>query len=223
MCPQWTLMFPSYLLMMLGVLGFFAAAWDSMLAARGLDAPLFGLATIAVIVGFQLLQFGWFAKAQAGALGVTPPELGAERDRQAFSLPRGSLLSLISIAVGAVFIVMGLNRRSAFELNPLLDPEILCLAAPGVTMIALGVQLLAGELMVGLLQFANSPATRDEPAVRPPRKRRSNTGRVVSPWQALNRQRHRRSPEAVRTSNSISRGAEPVGKDAQPSFSRAVD
>lgn len=179
MCPQWTLMFPSYVLMMLGVVGFFVATWDSGLATQEVLLPMMSMSSLAVVVGFQLLQFGLFAKAAAADRGVIPTELGVARDRRDYHFERGASLSGLAMLVGVAFLAVGLQR--SLPGWRLLEVESLRLTAPGITLFALGVQFLAGELSAGLLATIGSrPSDRVESSVSPEAEHTRDRSR--SPW-----------------------------------------
>ncbi len=186
MCPQWVLVFPGYVMMMLGMLAFFVGGMGAQVGLVSYDAPLLWSAVVMTMVGFQSLQFGVYAKAIAAHVGLLPHDESTARVVDSTGLERGLLLGGGSALAGLIFLFLaGMRWAQSGYSDSLNSLNIIRLAAPGLALIGIGMQAAIGEFAATLISLV-SPKTAKrnvtEPLRQPSPIRTLRRRERMSPW-----------------------------------------
>ena len=150
--PRWLFLIPGLLL----------AAGGSMLAALLLLAPMiiknimFDVGTLlvacmSVIVGSQLVSFGFFTKVFAIADGLLPDDPRFSRLFRYFSLEKGILAGLAVLLVGVGLLLHALLLWKANAFGALSYSENLHRIIPATTCIVLGIQIIFSSFFLSVL------------------------------------------------------------------------
>lgn len=188
MCPQWLFMFSGYLLMMVGVLGFFAATCGMAVQGLAIEIPLLWLSAISTVLGFQSLQFGVFANAYAAQRGLLPQDETTNDVLETSSLGRGLVLSGFALLGGSAFLALAFRHWQTSGFGSLNSFGVLSLAVPGWTLAAIAVQTVIGEFVFELFKIGApaGPKRSQAETIHPARPSRFVRKRVRRPtaWEA---------------------------------------
>jgi glycosyltransferase involved in cell wall biosynthesis len=153
--PQWLFLVPGWTLTALGLLG------AAMLVFRPLKIPgIFTLDinallyfSITAIVGVQIVYFGLFALALAHKIKLQVARGIAERllriAKRESALAVGASLAAAGVA-GAGYAILQWGHSS---FGPLVPTEMMRITIPSVTLLAIGVQIVFGGLMLGFVEM----------------------------------------------------------------------
>ncbi|MEM6329123.1 MAG: glycosyltransferase family 2 protein [Planctomycetota bacterium] len=152
--PKWLFAVPGALLCWLGAMGYALAMPGVTLAGVNLDAHTLLVASLAILLGYQALQFGAFAKTFAVSEGLLP-ESGAMRAfRRDVTLER--CLMAGAAAAGAAGVLLGgaVWQWRAAGFGPLDYATTMRWVIPGVTLAALGGQTIFSGFFLSILRMA---------------------------------------------------------------------
>jgi hypothetical protein len=153
--PRWLFFYPGVLLILLGMaVGLWLLPGPRTVGSATFDAHTFLCAAMAILIGFQAICFGLFARTFAVTEGLLPEDSLLNVFFLAFTLETG-------LAVGAVLIVGGL-AGSAYAVNawrlqgfgPLDFSHTLRIVIPSATAITLGFQTVLSSFFVSILGLA---------------------------------------------------------------------
>jgi len=153
--PRWLFLYPGALLMLVGAaVGLWLLPGPRTVRGVTFDAHTLLYAAMAVLLGFQAICFGIFARTYAVTEGLLPEEALLKRFFRIFTLEKG-------IAIGAVLIIGGLagsiyavHAWSASGFGPLDYPSTLRIVIPSATAITAGFQIVLSSFLVSLLGLA---------------------------------------------------------------------
>ncbi len=153
--PRWLFLYPGALLMLVGAaVGLWLLPGPRTVGRVTFDAHTLLYAAMAVLLGFQGICFGIFARTYAITEGLLPEEALLKRFFRVFTLEKG-------IAIGAVLIIGGLagsiyavHTWSARDFGPLDYASTLRIVIPSATAITAGFQIVLSSFLVSLLGLA---------------------------------------------------------------------
>ncbi|NDJ59482.1 MAG: glycosyltransferase family 2 protein [Chloroflexi bacterium] len=145
--PLWVFMWPGILMLIVGTIGLFAALMDNIspnsdLFGRGLIIQL--LASIAILIGAQIVFFGVLARLFAAKVGLLQRSPVWERLADYLSLDQG-------LAAGGIVVVGGL----ALILNALGVSNLQALIV-GLLVLVLGTQVVFVSFVVSLIRIKDN-------------------------------------------------------------------
>jgi hypothetical protein len=153
--PRWLFLYPGAILILFGLIGTVALLpGPLMLSPRfGLDDHTFLVATIAVLVGVQVVGFGVIARHFAAANGVLPRSRTLDRLMSLVSMERGLMIALAVVCSGIGGGAWSLWQWAAVDFGPLTSPAVMRVLTLSLVLIATGVQLAFTFFLLGIIDL----------------------------------------------------------------------
>jgi glycosyltransferase involved in cell wall biosynthesis len=150
--PRWLFLYPGLLLMVLGAL---AGGW-LVVGPRVVDGITFDVhtllyAALAIIVGFQTVNFAVFTKVFAITEGLLPEDPRLTRLFQHVTLETGLIAGGLLFAGGLGLSIYALTSWEAQAFGPLDPSRTLRLVIPAATLITLGLQTILSSFFLSIL------------------------------------------------------------------------
>jgi glycosyltransferase involved in cell wall biosynthesis len=152
--PRWLFLTPGVGLFLLGVLGYALALPGTKVLGASLDAHTLLVASLAMLLGSQAVQFAVFAKTFAISEGLVPEDARMRRFRRLMTLERGLALGIAATAIGGGLILAALNQWRAAGFGPLNYATTMRWVIPGVTLAALGCEAMLSSFFLSILRMA---------------------------------------------------------------------
>jgi len=149
--PRWLFVYPGFLLLMLGALGFGVAMPGLTLFGATFDAHTLLFASLALMVGYQSVLFGWLARILAAREGFLPETKLLRWLRSSLTLERGLLLGCVGLFVGVALLLAAVAQWRAAGFGRLDYAHTMRWVIPGVTLTALGFQTVLASFFVAVL------------------------------------------------------------------------
>jgi glycosyltransferase involved in cell wall biosynthesis len=162
--PRWLFLVPGLLLSALGI--FFAAALsfgNFRLGGIEFNVGTLIVASMTVIVGFQLVAFAFFTKVFAIAEGLLPDDPKLARVFKIFTLEKGLVLGLLVLLAGIILLANSVWIWKQAGFGELLPEENLRRLIPAATLVVLGIQGIFSSFFMSTLGLKT--ATRKPPGV----------------------------------------------------------
>jgi hypothetical protein len=153
--PRWLFLYPGALLVLLGLVGTLALLpGPLMLTPRfGLDDHTFLVATIAILVGVQVVGFGVIARHFAAANGLLLRSRTLDALMSIVSMERGLMIALGVICAGIGGGAWSLWQWAAVDFGPLTAPAVMRVLTLSLVLIATGVQLAFTCFLLGIIDL----------------------------------------------------------------------
>ena len=152
--PQWLFVYPGMLLTSLALL---AATWVAIkprqILAITLDVNALLYFTTAVIVGVQIVYFGFFAMAVAEKMSLRAPAALADRLFRWASLHTAIALGIGLVLLGLSGAIYAIIEWGNASFGALVPSRMMRITIPAVTTLAIGMQMLFGTLLLGFIHF----------------------------------------------------------------------
>jgi glycosyltransferase involved in cell wall biosynthesis len=150
--PRWLFLYPGLLLMVLGAL---AGGW-LLLGPRVVDGITFDVhtllyAALAIIVGYQTVNFAVFTKVFGITEGLLPEDPRLTRLFRHVTLETGLIAGGLLFAGGFGLSVYALSSWEAQSFGPLDPSRTLRLVIPAATLIMLGLQTILSSFFLSIL------------------------------------------------------------------------
>ena len=163
--PRWLFLVPGIVLSALGLI--FAsvlAVTDVRLGEVHLNVGTLMMASMAVIVGFQLVAFAFFTKVFAIAEGLLPADPKLTGIFKTFTLERGLVLGVVVLVAGLAmfFRALWLWQQAHFGLLPSTEENLRRLI-PTALLIVLGIQTIFSSFFMSVLGLRT--VTRNPPSI----------------------------------------------------------
>lgn len=152
--PRWLFLMPGIGLGMLGLLGYALALPGVKVAGAALDAHTLLVASLALLLGYQLVQFALFAKTFAISEGMIPAERKHAKWLRVMNLERCLLAGSAAFLVGGGLIATAFQHWRMAGFGALDYGTTMRLVIPGVTLAALGFQTVFSSFFVSILRMA---------------------------------------------------------------------
>ncbi len=160
--PRWLFLYPGIFLTFLGaVFGVRLAMGTFQVGGIAFDAGTLSVASMTVIIGFQLVVFAFFMKVFAIAEGLLPDDPKFSRVFRFFTLEKGIVFGLIVLLAGITLLIRALWIWKLAHYGDLQPAENLRRLIPAVTLIVLGVQSIFSSFFMSALGLMT--ATRKPP------------------------------------------------------------
>jgi glycosyltransferase involved in cell wall biosynthesis len=155
--PRWLFLYPGIVLVLLGLAGcVLLLPGPRVFYGIGFDVHTLLYAFVSVLLGFQLIAFGTFAKVFAISEGLLPPDPRLNRAFRWITLETGlivgGLLTVIGIG-GSVLAVSNWAGTSFGALEPL---RMLRLVMPAVFSLTLGIEIIFSSFFLSILGLRRS-------------------------------------------------------------------
>ncbi len=152
--PKWLFVIPGVMLCLGGVLGYALAMPAVTIGGATLDAHTLLVASLAMLLGYQALQFGAFAKTFAVSEGLLPESNAMQWFRRAVTLERCLLMGSGAVAASAILLGSAVTQWQAVDYGQLDYATTMRWVIPGVTLAALGCQTMLSGFFLSILRMA---------------------------------------------------------------------
>ncbi len=153
--PRWLFFYPGLLLTACGLgLMIPLCVGQVQLGRAHLESGALVVASMSVMVGFQVLGFALWAGSHPVARGVLPRSTFLARLVRFFTLERGLVFGGLMALLGGAMLLHAIFIWSAAGYVNLNGPEILRIIIPGATAVSLGVQVIFTSFFLSLLDMA---------------------------------------------------------------------
>ncbi len=149
--PKWLFLVPGLLMMLLGAVAWGLALPNVNLGGVVLDAHTLLFGTLFIVVGYQSIMFGIFAKMFAISEGLLPAEPWLVRLLKLIPLERCLLLALAGLVTGAVLLLQAVAHWRAAGFGALDYSRTMRWVIPGFTLAVLGFQTLLSSFFISVL------------------------------------------------------------------------
>jgi len=152
--PRWLFLWPGLVLLLIGLALFVPLSISPVQVGRvQFNTNTLLVAGMMVIVGFQILFFGFFTKLYCVARGLLPESRQFTSLAGVFSLERGIVGGLIIFAIGLGFLATAVLKWQAADFGRLDYAESLRLVIPAVTCLTLSVQTIFSSFFLSILEL----------------------------------------------------------------------
>ncbi len=152
--PRWLFLTPGLGLLLTALVGYAVALPGVRVAGVALDAHTLLVASLAGIVGCQLLQFAVLAKTFAISEGLMPEGSLMRVFHRSMNLERGIVLGAASLLGGAGLIAATLYQWRLANFGPLDYAVTMRWVIPGVTLATVGCQTVFFSFVLSILRMA---------------------------------------------------------------------
>jgi glycosyltransferase involved in cell wall biosynthesis len=152
--PRWLFLTPGVLMFVLGLIGYALALPGMTLLGASLDAHTLLIASLALLLGSQAIQFAVFAKTFAISEGLVPEDERMRKVRRIVTLERGLILGVTATLVGAGLIAAAAEQWRVANFGALDYATTMRWVIPGVTLAALGCQTVLSSFFLSILRMA---------------------------------------------------------------------
>lgn len=152
--PTYLFQIPGILLLLLGLVAYGLALPGAVVAGASLGPHTMLFGTLAILMGYQMIQFAIFSKTFAVEQGLMPVERQMTRYSRIFTLERSLILGSAVFLVGIGLLGVAVNEWRLAGFGPLDYAHTMRVVIPGVTLAALGFQTIASSFFMGVLKLA---------------------------------------------------------------------
>jgi glycosyltransferase involved in cell wall biosynthesis len=150
--PRWLFFVPGMSLFVLG--GLFGAilTWTPLRVGGVMfDTNTLLVCSMSLLIGFQLMFFGVFAKAFAVQQMLVPEEKYIRRFLELANLEAGLIAGLVFFLIGFALLLFDVVNWRHHNFGQLSYPDSLRITIPGVTLIMLGLQIIFSSFFLSIL------------------------------------------------------------------------
>ena len=152
--PKYLFQIPGVVMLLLGLLAYTLALPGAQIFGLSLDAHTMLFGTLAILMGYQMIQFAVFSKTFAVEHGLIPVDKDLTRHSKLFTLERSLFLGSAVFVVGAVLLGCAANQWRLAGFGELDYAKTMRVVIPGVTLAALGFQTITASFFMGVLKLA---------------------------------------------------------------------
>ena len=151
---RWLFFYPGLLLIVLGLLVTGVLAFgDVHIGSVGFGVHTMLFSALAVVVGFQLVQFAYLSKLFAAHAGLIPMKSWMQRLDRVFSLERGLVFSVVMMVVALIAALYGFGLWADVSFGDLDPARVMRVLIPSAMLFSLGIQLFFGSFLTWFVQF----------------------------------------------------------------------
>ena len=151
-CPRWLFVVPGLMLFILGMLsGTLLLPGPITIKGITFDTNSLLMASMAILVGFNLTSFGVFSKTYAISVGFLPKDQLFEKTVGRAPLELGIAIGLFTSLIGLGLLSLGMWSWKVQQFGPLSYPDSLRLIIPGTTALTLGIEIIFSSFLMSLL------------------------------------------------------------------------
>jgi hypothetical protein len=152
--PRWLYTIPGVALLMFGIIvGAIVEHGPKQIAGVIFDTNTLLYAGVAVIIGFQALVFGLFARVYGMMTGFLPPKPILERFTQQGVLEKGLFVGILLVLGGLGGSIYAIVRWSGVGFAQMVYPDILRVVIPSAVGIILGSQIMLSAFFLSVLMI----------------------------------------------------------------------
>jgi glycosyltransferase involved in cell wall biosynthesis len=151
--PKWLFQIPGVILFLAGILCYALAMPAATILGATLDAHTLLFGTLALLLGYQMIQFAAFSKTFAVSEGLLPPSGRLYKALQSVSLEFGVVVGAVMFVIGGGLLATVLNQWRLADFGALEYAKTMRLVIPGMTLAALGFQTVISSFFLGILRM----------------------------------------------------------------------
>ena len=151
--PKWLFKIPGLILLALGILCYALALPGVTIMGATLDAHTLLFGTLAILLGYQLIQFAIFGKTFAISEGLLPEDEKLTRFFSLVTLERGVVIGALSFLVGLGLLGYAVNEWRLANFGELDYARTMRIVIPGMTAAAIGFQTMFSSFFLGILRM----------------------------------------------------------------------
>jgi glycosyltransferase involved in cell wall biosynthesis len=155
-CPRWLFLMPGAILVLLGALGYLLALPGTTIRHVTFDAHTLLFASLAILCGYQSIQFSFISRALAIGAGVLPPDSRISAFVSRAGLERGLVTGLLGLVGGLALLLMAVNEWRLVHFGDLDYRRTMRWVIPGATLTALGFQTVLGSFLLGIMTIGRT-------------------------------------------------------------------
>jgi len=154
-CPRWLFLYPGTLLLALGTaMSALLLPGPRRVGAVTFDIHTLLFAAMAILIGFQSINFAAFSKIFAISEGLLPEDPRLNRIFRYVRLELGLLVGGMLVLAGASAWVLGLSYWGSHHFGPLDPAKTFRIVIPGIVGITLGFQIILSSFFLSVLGMA---------------------------------------------------------------------
>jgi glycosyltransferase involved in cell wall biosynthesis len=152
--PRWLFLYPGALLMLVGLAtGLWLLPGPRTIRGVNFDIHTLLFAALAVIIGFQAINFAVFTKVFAVSEGLLPENLRFSRALRLLSLETGLIVGGLLLIVGIACSVYALTGWEATSFGNLDPTRTMRLVIPSVTALTIGFEIILSSFFLSVLRM----------------------------------------------------------------------
>ncbi len=151
--PKYLFQIPGIVMLLFGLLAYGLALPGVRVFGASPDAHTMLFGTLAMLMGFQLVQFAIFSKTFAIEEGLMPVENNLTRHSRFFTLERGLIFGSAMFVAGCILLGAAVNQWRLASFGPLDYANTMRIVIPGMTLAAIGFQTIASSFFLGVLKL----------------------------------------------------------------------
>lgn len=153
--PRWLFLYPGIALMVLGVLlGGWLLPGPRTVRGVTLDIHTLLFAAMAILVGFQSINFAAFTKIFGVTEGLLPEDPRLNRVFRYVTLETGIAVGALLVLSGVAMWAVGLTDWSRAHFGPLDPARMLRIVIPGIVSLTLGFEVILSSFFLSVLGMA---------------------------------------------------------------------
>ena len=152
--PKYLFQTPGIVMLMLGFLAYTLAMSGIKIFGASLDAHTMLFGTLAILMGYQLIQFAVFSKTFAIEHGLMPGDKSLVRFSKMFTLERSLILGSLTFVGGMALLGIAVNQWRLAGFGQLDYANTMRVVIPGITLAAIGFQTITASFFMGVLKLA---------------------------------------------------------------------
>lgn len=151
--PKYLFQIPGIVMLLFGLLAYGLALPGVKVFGASPDAHTMLFGTLAMLMGFQLVQFAIFSKTFAIEEGLMPVENNLMRHSKFFTLERGLIVGSGMFVAGSILLGVAVNQWRLASFGALDYANTMRIVIPGMTLAAIGFQTIASSFFLGVLKL----------------------------------------------------------------------
>ncbi len=153
--PRWLFLYPGIVLLLAGgAVSAWLLAGPRTIGSTTFDYHTLLFGTMAILIGFQSVNFAVFTKVFAITERLLPPDERLNKMFRLVTLEMGLILGAVLILAGAGTWIFGLNYWRSHHFGPLDPDKTLRIVIPGFVSLTLGIQIVLSSFFVSVLGMA---------------------------------------------------------------------
>jgi hypothetical protein len=157
---------PGAVLVLLGALGYLVALPRATIRHVTFDAHTLLFASLAILCGYQSIQFSFVSRALAIGAGLLPEDSRLSAFVSRAGLDRVLVVGVLGLLAGVALLLVAVNEWRLVDFGDLDYRRTMRWVIPGATLTALGFQTVLGSFLLGILTTGRTEG-RGDAAVRP--------------------------------------------------------
>lgn len=150
--PRWLFLYPGILLFVVGLMG---SAWllphSRSIGRVTFDVDTLLFSAMAILIGFQSINFATFTKIFAITRGLLPEDPRMNRTFRYITLETGLLAGGLLLAAGVGMWVLGFGYWSQMRFGKLDPLKELRIVIPGIVFLTLGIEVILSSFFLSVL------------------------------------------------------------------------